>query len=155
MTWKKYAFWILLTEAVGGISSWLTRTGMEAYKTSVVKPDFAPPDIVFPIAWTILFAIMGIGAARVYMAQPSQERSRALKIYFLQLAVNFLWSVIFFNLQSFGFAFIWLILLWILILFMILSFRSVDKTAAYLQIPYLLWATFAAFLNYSVWILNR
>ena len=72
-----------------------------------------------------------------------------------QLIVNFFWSPIFFNAQAFGFAFLWLVLLWVLVLLMILSFRKIDKTAAWLQIPYLLWLTFAAYLSFGVWLLNR
>lgn len=89
------------------------------------------------------------------MAPASSERSRSLLLFLIQLTLNFFWSIIFFNLQAFGLAFIWLILLWLLILLMILSFRKVDKFSAWLQIPYLLWVTFAAYLNFGVWVLNQ
>ena len=115
----------------------------------------SPPSIVFPIVWSILFALMGIGAARIYLSPAFNARTRSLMLFLIQLAFNFFWSIIFFNFQNFGFAFIWLIALWILILLMILSFREVDKLAAWLQIPYLLWVTFAAYLNLGVWLLNR
>ena len=98
---------------------------------------------------------MGIGAARIYLSPMSAQRTRSLLLFFLQLIFNFFWSIIFFNLQAFGFALIWLVVLWLLILWMILSFAQVDKVAALLQIPYLLWVTFAAYLNYGVWMLNR
>lgn len=78
---------------------------------------------------------MGIGAARIYLAPASDARSRSLLLFLVQLVFNFFWSIIFFNLQAFGFAFLWLIALWVLILLMILSFRKVDKPAAWLQIP--------------------
>lgn len=152
--WKQYAFWILFTEAIGGLSGWLTRNGAEIYKKAVVKPPLSPPGIVFPIVWTILFALMGIGAARIYMAPASPIRSRGLGLYLIQLLFNFFWSILFFNLQSFGFAFAWLIALWLLILCMTLTFRKTDRPAAWLQIPYLLWVAFAAYLNLGVWILN-
>lgn len=152
--WKPYLFWVIFTEAVGALSGWLTRDGALAYKTEIIKPPLSPPGIVFPIVWTILFALMGIGAARVYMAQPSPARSRALRLFFVQLFFNFCWSIIFFNLQNFGLALLWLLALWVLILLMILAFRRVDKPAAYLQIPYLLWVSFAAYLNLGVWLLN-
>ena len=152
--WKTYAFWILLAEAVGALSGWVTRDGTEAYNTSVLQPSFSPPSIVFPIVWAILFALMGIGASRIWLAPPSAARTQSTVLFLLQLAVNFFWSIIFFNMQAFGFAFVWLILLWILILWMIISFYKVDRAAAYLQIPYLLWVTFAAILNYAVWQLN-
>lgn len=153
--WKTYAFWILFTEAVGGLSGWLTRDSTELYRMTIAKPPLSPPGIVFPIVWGILFALMGVGAARIYLSPASAARSRGLLLFLVQLAVNFFWSIIFFNLQAFGFAFLWLLLLWVLILWMILSFRKVDKAAAWLQIPYLLWVTFAAYLNLGVWLLNR
>lgn len=152
--WKTYGLWILITEAVGALSGLLSREGTKIYSESIVQPPLSPPAIVFPIVWTILFALMGISAARIYMADPSQTRSRGLNLYIAQLVVNFFWSLIFFNAQAFGFAFIWLLLLWALVLWMILTFRKIDPLAAWLQIPYLLWLTFAAYLNLGVWYLN-
>ena len=153
--WKTYAFWILITEAVGALSGWLTKKGTQIFNESIIQPPLSPPSIVFPIVWGILYALMGISAARIYMSPQSQARSKGLNLYIIQLAVNFLWSIIFFNMQAFGFAFIWLLLLWALVLWMILMFRNVDSLAAKLQIPYLLWLTFAAYLNLGVWYLNR
>lgn len=98
---------------------------------------------------------MGIGAARVSMAEKSRDRSVGLNLFMAQLIVNFFWSLIFFNAQAFGFAFLWLLLLWGLVLWMILSFAKTDPLAAKLQIPYLLWLAFAAYLNLGVWYLNR
>ena len=152
--WKTYAFWILITEAVGALSGWLTREGSKIFSQSVAQPPLSPPAILFPIVWGILYALMGISAARIYMAPPSQERSRGLNLYIAQLVVNFFWSLIFFNAQAYGFAFFWLLLLWALVLWMILTFRKLDPLAAWLQIPYLLWLTFAAYLNFGVWYLN-
>ena len=153
-TWKTYAVWILLSEAVGALSGFLTRSGAEQYSEAIAKPPLSPPPIVFPIVWGILFVLMGIGAARVYLSHASAARSRALAVFFLQLGFNFFWSIIFFSLQAFGFALIWLVLLWVLILCMVRAFWKVDKIAAWLQIPYLLWVTFAAYLNFGVWRLN-
>lgn len=152
--WKTYAFWIILSEAVGAISGWIISGQIQTYTEEIVKPPLSPPGIVFPIVWTILFALMGIGAARVYLSPASAARSRSLLIFIVQLIFNFFWPIFFFNLQLFGFAFVWLVALWILILWMILSFRKVDTAAAWLQIPYLLWVTFAAYLNLGVCILN-
>ena len=153
--WKVYAFWIVLAEAIGALSGWLTRKGVKVYNATVEQPPLSPPSIVFPIVWGILFVLMGIGAARIYLAPASNARSRSLLLFLVQLVFNFFWSIIFFNWQAFGFASLWLIALWVLILLMILSFRKVDKPAAWLQIPYLLWVTFAAYLNFGVWLLNR
>jgi len=86
---------------------------------------------------------------------PSAARSRSLLLFLVQLAFNFCWSLLFFNLQRFGLAFVWLMVLWGLILWMILSFRRTDSLAAWLQVPYFLWVTFAAYLNFGVWLLNR
>lgn len=97
-TWKTYAVWILLSEAVGALSGFLTRSGAEQYSEAIAKPPLSPPPIVFPIVWGILFALMGIGAARVYLSHASAARSRALAVFFLQLGFNFFWSIIFFNL---------------------------------------------------------
>ena len=148
-------FWILLAEAVGALSGWLTREGIQIYAQTIVKPPLSPPGWVFPVVWAILYVLMGIGAARVYQAPVSKARSLGLNLFIAQLVVNFFWSPIFFNLQAFGLAFFWLLLLWGLVLWMILAFRKVEPLAAKLQIPYLLWLTFAAYLNLGVWYLNR
>ncbi|MBR2482194.1 MAG: tryptophan-rich sensory protein [Oscillospiraceae bacterium] len=153
--WKITAAFVLLTELVGGLSGFLTRKGSKVYQATIRKPPLSPPGVVFPIVWGILFALMGIGAARIWRAPPSQERTRSLRLFFTQLGFNFFWSIIFFNLQAFGFALLWLAALWVLIVMMINSFRKVDRLAALLQIPYLLWVSFAAYLNFGVWRLNR
>ena len=153
-TWKIYAFWILLSEGVGALSGWLSRTGMKAYESSIIQPPLSPPSWLFPVVWTILYALMGIGATRVWMTPQSTNRSSGLNLFVTQLIINFFWSLIFFNAQAFGIAFLWLLLLWILVLWMILAFRKLDKPAGNIQIPYLLWLTFAAYLNFGVWKLN-
>ncbi len=152
--WKVYAFWILLSEAAGGLSGWLSREGMQVYEDTVTQPPMSPPMFLFPIVWGILYALMGISAARIWLAEPSKNRSRGLNLFIAQLVVNFFWSLIFFNLQAFGLALLWLVLLWVLVLGMILTFRRVDPLAAWLQVPYLLWLTFAAWLTWGVWRLN-
>ena len=151
---KTYAACILLAEAVGALSGWLSRDGMKAYESTIVQPPLSPPGWLFPIVWTILYALMGIGAARVYAAPISPERSKGMNLFVVQLIVNFFWSLIFFNAQAFGFALIWLLLLWTLVLWMIVEFSKVDKLAALIQIPYLIWLAFAAYLNWGVWNLN-
>lgn len=153
--WKPYVFWILITEAVGGLAGWLTRDGTKIFNETILQPPLSPPPIVFPIVWGLLYALLGISAARIYLSPPSQARSLGLNLYITQLILNFFWSPIFFNLQAFGLAFFWLVLLWVVVLWMILTFRKTDPLAAKLQIPYLLWLTFAAYLNLGVWYLNR
>ena len=150
-----YVFWIAVTEAVGALAGFLTRGGMELYKTQVIKPPLSPPALVFPIVWAILYALMGIGIARVVLSARSEERSDAIQVYLLQLAINFTWSIFFFHLRSYGGALLVLLFLLALIIWMILRFRRVDRPAAWLQIPYVLWVSFAAYLNAGVWLLNR
>ena len=98
---------------------------------------------------------MGVGAARVYLTPASGVRTKGLRLYLIQLAFNFFWSIIFFNFQAFGIAFLWLAVLWALIWMMTLTFGKADRPAALLQIPYLAWVLFAGYLNLGVWLLNR
>lgn len=153
--WKTYTFWVLLAEAVGALSGFLSREGMRLFSENANQPPLSPPAILFPIVWGILYALMGIGAARVWLSAESAQRSRGLNLFVAQLVVNFFWSLIFFNLEAYGFALVWLLLLWGLVAWMFDSFRKVDSLAAWLQIPYLIWLTFAAYLNAGVWFLNR
>jgi len=153
--WKTYALWIAIAEAVGALAGFLTREGTKTYAATVAKPPLSPPAIVFPIVWGILYALMGVGAARVSLTPVSALRTRGLRLFLLQLAFNFVWSILFFNLRAFGLAFVWLVILWALILLMTLTFGKVDRVAALLQIPYLVWAAFAGYLNAGVWLLNR
>lgn len=123
--------------------------------TTIQKPPLSPPGWVFPVVWGTLFVLMGIGAARIWLSPPSGDRSRGINLFIAQLVINFFWSLIFFNLQAFGFAFLWLLLLLGLVLWMTRTFRKTDPPSAKLQIPYLLWLLFAAYLNLGVWWLNR
>ncbi len=137
---------------VGSLSALLTGENMMIYQT-VEKPALAPPAVLFPIVWSVLYLLMGIGAAMVYNAQ-GDYRTIGLVLFGAQLAVNFFWSILFFNLRAFLFAFVWLILLWILAAAMLIAFFKTKRTAGILQIPYLLWLSFAAYLNFAVYILN-
>ena len=153
---KPYIISVVIALAVGGLSAVITSGSMDVYE-NLNQPALAPPSVVFPIVWTILFALMGISAAIVYKfrnEKPDEVRN-AFIVYGVNLAVNFLWSIIFFNMQAYLFAFIWLVLLWIVSAAMILLFRKVSPLAAYLQIPYLLWVTFAGYLNLMIYLLNR
>ena len=156
--WNKiipYVISVAIALGVGGLSAFFTRNNMTVYE-NINQPPLAPPMILFPIVWSILFILMGIGSAIVYQKQGENraESTSALWIYGMQLVVNFFWSIIFFNMQAYLFAFIWLVLLEILIILMIFRFSKVSKTAAYLQVPYLLWVTFAGYLNLMVYLLN-
>lgn len=152
--WKTYLFWIALAEGVGALVGWLTREGTAWYTEFAEKPALSPPALAFPIVWGILYALMGIGAARVSLTEPGLPRSLGLNLFVVQLVVNFFWSLIFFNLRYYGLALAWLGILWVLIVWMIAVFRRTDRLAAWLQVPYLLWVSFAAYLNWGVWVLN-
>jgi tryptophan-rich sensory protein len=125
---------------------------MDVYQT-INKPALSPPGILFPIVWTILYILMGVSLYLAYKSN-SPYRPAALLVFFLQLIFNFIWSLIFFNGRMYTFAFIWLLALWLLIILMIAEFKKVKPIAAWLQIPYLLWVTFAAYLNLSIAIMN-
>lgn len=157
--WKKikpYVILVAIALGVGALSALFTRGNMDIYDR-IQTPPLAPPGILFPIVWSILYTLMGISSAIIYTKGRDENIPvyEALRIYAIQLVVNFFWSIIFFNLEAFLFAFLWLLLLWVLIIIMIVKFYKIDKTAAYLQIPYLLWVTFAAYLNFAIFLLNR
>lgn len=140
---------------VGMASALLTRDSMEIFAT-ITKPPFAPPAWLFPVVWTILYILMGISSYLVLTSEASKEKiERAIKLYTYQLIVNFLWSTFFFNFGWYLFSFLWLVLLWILVFLMIRSFYEINKWAAYLNIPYIIWLTFAGYLNLGIWLLNR
>ena len=152
--WTGYAFWIFLSLGTGLLSGFLIRNTTEIYSTQVIKPFLAPPAILFPIVWTLLYILMGISAGMIYLEEPSRERGKALNLFVIQLVLNFFWSPVFFNAQQFGYALLILAFLWIVVLRMIHSFKIINLSAGNLQIPYLLWLTFAIYLNYAVWVLN-
>ena len=140
--------------AVGGLSAWLTAGDMVLYEF-VRKPPLSPPGWLFPLVWTLLYILMGLASYLVYRSDASPFRKkRALWVYAAQLAVNFLWPTFFFNFEWYLFSFVWLLILWVLVLLMILSFYKIDKRAAYINIPYLIWLTFAAYLNFAIWWIN-
>ena len=146
-----YSFVLTFLFAIGG--GIVTYAGMSHYKDAA-QPPLTPPSWLFPVVWTILFALMAYGAARVYDSVNS-AMPRAILVYFIQLTMNFWWCVLFFGFRLYLFAFIWLVLLWLAVLVMIVLFYRIDKKAGLLQIFYLLWLTFAAYLNLSIYLLNR
>ena len=142
---------ILIPLAVGTMSA-LFSGNMSSYSI-LTQPAFSPPGFIFPVVWTILYILMGASSYIVYSSN-SPNKSKALLLYCIQLFFNFCWSIIFFGLDLFLFAFIWLIALIFIIIIMIRQFYIVSPLAAYLQIPYLIWCIFAAYLNFSIFILN-
>ena len=138
---------------VGGLSALLTRKSMEKY-AFLDQPPLAPPGWVFPVVWTALFILMGVAAWRVW-ERDGPGRKKALTLYGAQLVFNFLWTLIFFNAGRYGLALVWLVVLWGLVLATLACFWREDAVAGKLMIPYLVWVTFAAYLNAGVWVLNR
>ena len=155
-TWDKiapYVISIAIALAVGGLSAYLTKDKMQEY-AALNQPPLAPPGWLFPVVWTILFVLMGISAAMVWKSD-APERSDALTVYGTQLAVNFLWSIFYFNFNARLLAFFWLIFLLLLVILMTAKFGKISPTAAKLQIPYILWLLFAGYLNLATYLLNR
>lgn len=145
---------IAIPLVVGALSAFLSGGGMRIFATTN-KPPLSPPGWLFPVVWTILYVLMGIASYLVYTSNAEEEQvTKALTVYGYQLVVNFLWSIFFFDFGWYLFSFFWLILLWILIFLTIRLFGSISKTAAYLLIPYLVWVTFAGYLNLGIWWLN-
>ena len=142
---------ILIPLAVGSFSALIS--GNMALYSTINKPAFRPPSIVFPIVWTILYVLMGISSYIIYSSD-SADKTRALKIYALQLFFNFCWNILFFRYNLYLLSFLWLVILIVLICIMIKDFYKINPAAAYLQIPYLLWCIFAAFLNFSIYTMN-
>ena len=127
--------------------------GMESFNM-VNKPPLSPPSPLFPIVWSILYVLMGVASYIIATSDKTYRAKSALAVYEIQLAFNFLWSIIFFNLGAYWFAFLWLLILWVLIIITTVLFYKISKTAGFLMIPYLLWVTFAAYLNFAIAIIN-
>ena len=145
---------ILSAELVGVASSLLSGNFSGIY-TNLEKPPLSPPGIVFPIVWTILYALMGISACIIYSSNAEQkEKQSALRTYWLQLVVNFFWSIVFFRFQALWTSVIVIITLLVLIIVMIVKFGRINRIAAYLNIPYLIWVIFAAYLNIATAVIN-
>jgi tryptophan-rich sensory protein len=151
--WKKLIICVLIPLAVGGLSAWLTRNSMESFD-NLTKPPLSPPGWLFPVVWSILFVLMGIASYLVLVSDKPARSKTALTVYGIQLAFNFFWSIIFFNFEMYLFAFIWLMILWLLIILTTVLFWRIDKRAGYLMLPYLVWVTFAAYLNFGIYLLN-
>jgi len=147
---KELFFYIIITLVIGAVPSIFVYTN-NIYNT-LDKPPLSPPGILFPIVWTILFILMGISAYRISIRNSNNTE---LLIYFIQLIVNALWTPIFFGLNAYLFALIWLILLIVLVVIMLYKFYKLDNVSAYLNIPYLIWLLFALYLNFGIYILNK
>lgn len=145
----KYAFWIFLPFIIGSLVGFLISGSMD-YQ-DLVQPPFAPPSIVFPIAWTILYILIGIA---YFLFRKTSDDLKTRIIYYIQLFFNALWSIIFFVWKMRLFSIIWIMILLLLIILLIYQFYQYKKISAYLLIPYLLWVVFATYLNIGIYVLN-
>jgi tryptophan-rich sensory protein len=149
-----YVAAIIICQSAGIIGSIFTAPAVRGWYTGINKPSFSPPNWVFAPVWTTLFVLMGISLAAVWLSEKNGLRKKAIKVFFVQLVLNTLWSIIFFGLENPSLAFVEIIILWFSILYTIILFGKINRKAAYLLIPYLLWVTFASVLNLSIAILN-
>lgn len=145
---------VLLTLTAGGVSGILTADSIGTWYQTLNKPSFNPPNQIFGPVWTTLYLLMGISLWMIWELPVSLARNRALRLFFLQLTLNFTWSFLFFSFHWTGVALAEILALWLSILIMILRFYPLNRKAALLNIPYLLWVSFASILNAAYWKLN-
>lgn len=152
--WKPLLLCFALPLAVGGLAALLTQKGMASLDI-LRQPPLFPPDRLFPVIWTLLYLLMGLASYQVRAASASKpEIRRAWLFYILQLAVNFLWPILFFNYRLYLISFLWLVLLWALIFLTMRRFDKISTLSGWLLLPYLLWVSFAGYLNLGVYLLN-
>ena len=149
MNIKKIALYILIPLGLGFITSLLIKTDLY---NEIIKPEFSPPKIVFPIVWTILYILLGLSN---YLINKDKKEEVKNLIYYIGLAINLIWPFILFNAKEYLLALIWLVLLIFFVILMIIEYFKKNELAAYIQIPYILWLIFAFYLNYNVFILNK
>jgi len=148
---KEIAIGIAIPMAVGAVSGFLSKNGMMEYM-QMPQPPLSPPSWVFPVAWTILYTLMGIASYLIYRST-NKLREMGLVLYFAQLIFNFFWSIVFFNLKNYLFALIWLVAMQCLIIVCTAVFFKIEKKAAYMLLPYIAWTFFAIYLNYNVYLM--
>ena len=151
INYKKLIISIVIPLLVGFISNLFVKDYYGLYET-IEKPLFSPPNVLFPIVWTILFILMGVAFYLIWDTKAS--KTDAYISYYLQLFFNFVWPILFFRLELYLVALVWITMLWLLILDTILSFYKINKKASYLMLPYLVWTSFATYLNFMVYVLN-
>lgn len=156
----KFIISILIPLIIGYISSFISEVfagiDISTYYSQLIKPGFAPPSFIFPIAWIIIYILMGTSSYRIMKKGSNLSKVKdAMFYYYLQLGLNFLWMILFFGLDLRFTAFVDLIILIIVITVMIIKFYKIDKRASYINIPYLVWSFYVLFLNYFIWTINR
>ena len=148
--WKPLLFFLLYTLLLAGLGTWLGMADTEG----LTLPPLSPPDWLFPVVWTALYALMSVAAYLVFISNDI-DRGNALRLYLLQVLVNVLWPLFFFRLGWRLFAFVWLLLLLALVILTAIRFKPISRTAWYLLFPYIAWLVFAGYLNLSIYLLNR
>lgn len=152
----KFIIAVALPLLVGFSSSYFTITEIGSWYQTIRKPEWNPPNWLFGPVWTTLYVLMGIAFFLVWKSNKNEKiKRRAIILFVIQLVLNFFWSFIFFKQHQIGLAFAEILALWIMILFTIFAFAKINKTAAWLLVPYICWVSFAAILTYTIWQLNK
>jgi len=153
--WKTLLIALAVPLLTGGLSAFFTRDSMMNFAL-LNKPPLSPPGWLFPVVWTLLYTLMGLASYLVFTSDTASDTQirQALTSYGLQLFFNFFWSILFFNLKSYYFSFIWLCILLFFILLTAWQFYKINKWAGILMVPYILWVTFAGYLNLAIALLN-
>ena len=146
---------LLLPLTVGGIAGIFTAEAIPGWYASLNQPSFNPPNWVFGPVWTMLYIILGFSLFLIWKLPSGKERNQAILIFMMQLLLNFGWSFFFFYFKMIGLALIDIVALWIMIIVMLVQFYKLKPVAAYINIPYLLWVTFATVLNVAYFFLNQ
>ena len=153
INWKRLIPALLIPLAVGALAALLTKDAMARFG-ELRKPPLSPPAWLFPVVWTILYLLMGLASYLVVMRENSPETATALRYYALQLVFIFFWSILFFNLEAYLLAFFWLLALLLLIVVTTVLFWRIRRSAGALLLPYLLWVSFAGYLNIGIYLLQ-
>jgi len=146
---------LILPIGLGSIAGILTSKEIAGWYTMLIKPSFNPPSYLFGPVWTALYVLMGVSMFLIWNTPKTELRQKALALFGIQLFFNFWWSILFFSFHTIFLSVINILIIWVLIIYMISLFKKIKPIAAYLQIPYLLWVSFATVLNISIWYLNR
>ncbi len=153
--WKQLLICLAIPLGVGGLAALITRNSMQTFE-QLNKPPLSPPGWLFPVVWTILYLLMGLASYLVLVSDSGRRQIRsALQAYGWQLGANFLWPLLFFSAEAYLPAFLWLVLLWVLIAITLYRFARIRPAAGWLLVPYLVWVTFAGYLNLGIYLLNR
>lgn len=153
--WKKLLICLAIPLGVGGLAALITGDSMQMFE-QLNKPPLSPPGWLFPVVWTVLYLLMGLASYLVLVSDSGRRQIRAaLQAYGWQLGANFIWPLLFFSAEAYLPAFLWLVLLWVLIAVTLYRFARIRPAAGWLLVPYLVWVTFAGYLNLGIYLLNR